>query len=389
MLVLIAFLGLAAACASGDAAPESAGADHTSAAAPSFRLSRVKGGLGDAIGVYHAPAQANRLYIVQQRGTIRILQRGKLVGTPFLDISGEVKSGGEQGLLGLAFHPDYARNGRFYVYYTNSSGNQQKVVEYRRGANGRANPGSARVLLSMDDVRENHNGGHMVFGPDGFLYIGTGDGGGAGDPDGNGQNRGSLLGKLLRIDVNSRAPGKQYGIPADNPFAGGGGAPEVYAYGLRNPWGFSFDRTRGDIWIGDVGQNTIEEVDFRPRGGARGVNFGWNAFEGGSRFDGGGPVQGRAPVGPVAQYTHDDGCSITGGFVYRGTRVPALRGRYVFADFCDGTVWTMRAGPKPGPKRDDTGRLGVKLSNVTAFGEGLNGDLYVLANGSLYRFVRR
>jgi glucose/arabinose dehydrogenase len=391
MLSLIAVLGLAVACASGEAASEATGAgDHASNAAGSFRLSRVKSGLGDAVGVYHAPGQANRLYIVQKSGVIRVLQKGKLVRTPFLNITDQVDSSAEeQGLLGLAFHPKYARNGRFYVYHTNSSGDQEQVVEYRRGANGRAKPDSARLLLSMADERDNHNGGHMVFGPDGFLYIGTGDGGGAGDPDGNGQNRDSLLGKLLRIDVNSRAPGKQYGIPPNNPFAGGGGAPEVYSYGLRNPWGFSFDRARGDIWIGDVGQNTIEEVDYRPRGGARGVNFGWNAFEGRSPFDGGGPVQGRAPVRPVAQYTHDDGCSITGGFVYRGTRVPALRGRYVFADFCDGTVWTMRAGPKPGPKRDDTARLGVTLSNVTGFGEGLNGDLYVLANGSLYRFVRR
>jgi glucose/arabinose dehydrogenase len=389
MLALIAVLGIAVGCASGEAARAPAGAgDQTSAQAGSFRLSRVRGGLGDAVRVTHAPRQANRLYIVQQGGTIRILQRGRLVGTPFLDISDEVTSGGEQGLLGLAFHPDYIRNGRFYVYHTSSSGDQQRVVEYRRGANGRANPGSARLLLSMDDSMANHNGGPLVFGPDGFLYIGTGDGGGGGDPDDNAQNRDSLLGKILRIDVDSRAPGKQYGIPADNPFAGGGGAPEVYSYGLRNPWGFSFDRVRGDIWIGDVGENDIEEVDFRRRGGARGVNFGWNAFEGRSPFDGG-PVQGRAPVRPVAQYTHADGCSITGGYVYRGTRAPALRGRYVFADFCSGKLWTMRAGPTPGSKRDDTGRLGVRLSNVTAFGEGLNGDLYVLANGSLYRFARR
>ncbi len=390
MLALIAVLGLAVGCASGEAVAEPATAgDQTSAQAGSFRLSRVKSGLGDAVGVTFAPKQANRLYVVQQSGTIRILQRGRLVGTPFLDVSGDVKAGGEQGLLGLAFHPGYARNGRFYVYYTNSSGNQQQVVEYRRAANGRANPGSARVLLSMDDNMSNHNGGHLAFGPDGFLYIGTGDGGGGGDPDRNAQNRDSLLGKILRIDVDSRAPGKQYGIPASNPFAAGGGAPEVYSYGLRNPWGFSFDRVRGDLWIGDVGQGEIEEVDFRLRGGGRGVNFGWNAFEGRSAYAGGGPVQGRAPVGPVAQYTHDDGCSITGGYVYRGTRVPALRGRYAFADFCSGKLWTMRAGPNPGAKRDDTGRLGVTLSNVTAFGEGLNGDLYVLANGSLYRFVRR
>ena len=387
---LIAVLGLAVGCGSNEAAAEQAvAADQSSAQAGGFRLSRVKGGLGDAVAVTHAPQQANRLYVVQQSGTIRVLLRGRLVGTPFLDISDDVTSGGEQGLLGLAFHPGYARNGRFFVYHTSSSGDEQRVVEYRRGANGRASPGSARLLLSMDDFAANHNGGNLAFGPDGFLYIGTGDGGGGGDPEGNGQDSGSLLGKILRIDVNSRAPGKQYGIPADNPFAGGGGAPEVYSYGLRNPWRFSFDRARGDIWIGDVGQGDIEEVDFRLRGGARGVNFGWNAFEGRSPFEGGGAVQGRAPVGPVAQYTHDDGCSITGGYVYRGTRVPALRGRYVFADFCDGTLWTMRAGPKPGPKREDTGRLGVTLSNVTSFGEGLNGDLYVLANGSLYRFVRR
>ena len=394
MLALIATLGLAAGCASGDGVAEPAGADagagdQASAQAGGFRLSRVKAGLGDPIGVTFAPQQPNRLYIVRQSGTIRILQRGRLVGTPFLNVSGSIQSGGERGLLGLAFHPDYARNGRFFVYYTTSSGAQQRVVEYRRASSGRANPGSARVLLSMDDRFANHNGGHLAFGPDGFLYIGTGDGGSGGDPDDNAQNRGSLLGKILRIDVNSRAPGKQYGIPSTNPFAGGGGAPEVYSYGLRNPWRFSFDRVRGDIWIGDVGQGAIEEVDFRLRGGARGVNFGWNAFEGRSRFEGGGPVQGRAPVGPVAQYTHNDGCSITGGYVYRGTRVPALRGRYVFADYCSGRLWTMRAGPNPGAKRQDTGRLGVSLSNVTSFGEGLNGDLYVLAGGSLYRFVRR
>jgi glucose/arabinose dehydrogenase len=349
----------------------------------------VKSGLGDALYVTHAPQQPNRLYIVRQRGTIRILQRGRLVGTPFLDISGEVLAGGERGLLGLAFHPGYAGNGRFFVYHTTSSGDRQQVVEYRRGSSGRADPSSARVVLSMDDRMENHNGGHLAFGPDGFLYVGTGDGGGGGDPDDNAQNRDSLLGKILRIDVNSRAPGKEYGIPSTNPFAAGGGAPEVYSYGLRNPWRFSFDRVRGDIWIGDVGQGEIEEVDFRRRGGARGVNFGWNAFEGRSPFADGGPVQGRAPVRPVAQYTHDQGCSITGGYVYRGTRVPALRGRYVFADFCSGKLWTMRGGPTPGSKRDDTGRVGVTLSNVTSFGEGLNGDLYVLANGSLFRFVRR
>ncbi len=222
-----------------------------------------------------------------------------------------------------------------------------------------------------------------------MLYIATGDGGSGGDPEGNGQSLDTLLGKILRIDVNRRTGGRGYGIPADNPFAGGGGAPEIYAYGLRNPWRFSFDRRRGDLWIGDVGQNAIEEIDYRPRGRAAGTNFGWNTFEGRSRFPGGRSANGRAPVAPVAQYSHSAGCSVTGGYVYRGDRAPGLAGRYVYADFCSGRVWSLRAGPRPGPVREETGRLGATLSNVTSFGEGLGGDLYVLAGGTLYRFSGR
>ena len=269
------------------------------------------------------------------------------------------------------------------------SGVRYRFVEYRRAGPKRADPGSARGLITMDDPYSNHNGGHLAFGPDGYLYIGTGDGGSGGDPEGNGQRTDTLLGKLLRIDVNSRSSGRLYGIPAGNPYRSGGGRPEIYAYGLRNPWRYSFDRQRGDLWIGDVGQGSIEEIDYRARGTGAGVNFGWNAFEGRSSFSGGGPVRGRTPVPPVAQYSHSDGCSVTGGYVYRGTKVPALRGRYVYADFCSGKLWTMRAGPSPGGVRDDTGRLGVGLSNVTSFGEGFAGELYVIANGSLYRFARR
>jgi len=189
--------------------------------------------------------------------------------------------------------------------------------------------------------------------------------------------------------VDGRSSGRAYAIPPGNPYRSGGGAPEIYAYGLRNPWRFSFDKTRGDLWIGDVGQGAIEEVDYRAKGTGAGVNFGWNAFEGRSQYDGGGPVRGRTPTPPVAEYTHGQGCSITGGYVYRGTKVPALAGRYLFADFCSGKVWSMRAGPKPGGMRDDTGRLGVKLANVTSFGQGALGEIYVIANGSLYRFARR
>jgi glucose/arabinose dehydrogenase len=371
-------------------APAAAGAEAPARAetATGFRLRRVAGGLGDALFVTAAPGQASRLFVVQQSGRIIVLQNGRRLRRPFLDVSGLISAGGERGLLGLAFHPDYARNGRFYVNYTDRAGDT-RVVEYRRASASRADRGSARLLLRVDQPYANHNGGHLAFGPDGDLYIGLGDGGSGGDPHGNGQRTDTLLGKILRIDVDARTGGKPYGIPSDNPYASGGGRPEIYSYGLRNPWRFSFDRERSDIWIGDVGQGSIEEIDYRPAGQARGANFGWNAFEGRSTFAGAGAVRGRPPVAPVAQYTHAKGCSVTGGYVYRGTRVPALRGRYLFADYCSGRVWSMRAGPSPGGLREDTGRLGVSLSTVTSFGEGLRGDVYVVAGGGLYRFAPR
>lgn len=384
-----------AACGGGSDGMEADATTGAPAAAPAqetatggVRLARVRGGLGDALFVTGAPGQPGRLFVVQQSGRIRVLQNGRLLGRPFLDVSGRISAGGERGLLGLAFHPDYARNGRFYVNYTDRSGDT-RVVEYRRASATRADPSSARVLLGVDQPFPNHNGGALAFGPDGMLYIGLGDGGSGDDPQGNAQDTGSLLGKLLRIDVDRRADGTPYGIPAGNPFAGGGGRPEIYAYGLRNPWRFSFDRARGDLWIGDVGQGEIEEIDFRRRDTGAGANFGWRAFEGRAPHIGGtGALEG--PSGhtpPVAQYTHAQGCSVTGGYVYRGTKVPALRGRYVYADFCSGTVWSMRAGPNPGDVRRETG-LGAGLYNVTSFGESLSGDLYVIAGGALYRFVR-
>ena len=395
----LAALALSAAALAGCGSVAGDGADAAStqqAGAPArgedatarVRLVRVRSGLRDAVYVTAAPGQPRRLYVVQQSGTVRIIDRGRLLKKPFLDVSGSIASGGEQGLLGLAFHPGYASNGRFYVNYTNTSGDT-RVVEYTRASVNRADPGSARTLLGIDQPFSNHNGGAVAFGPDGMLYIATGDGGGGGDPNGNAQNTRSLLGKLLRIDVDRRSGGRQYGIPRGNPFASRGGRPEVYSYGLRNPWRFSFDRVRGDIWIGDVGQGDVEEVDYRAKGRARGVNFGWNAFEGRRSFKGSRAVRGARPVRPVAQYTHASGCSITGGYVYRGKAVKGLAGRYVYADFCSGRVWSMRAGPKPRGVREETRRLGVKLSNVTSFGEGLRGELYVLANGTLYRFAAR
>lgn len=360
------------------AAPASAAEENQG---PTIRLSRVAS-VGDGLFVTAAPGQANRLYVVQQSGTIAVYDRGRKRAAPFLNVSRLISRGGERGLLGLAFHPQYRSNGRFFVNYTDRSGNT-RVVEYRRRNANSANPRSARVLMRINQPASNHNGGHLAFGPDGFLYVGTGDGGGAGDPVRAGQNRASLLGKLLRIDVNGRTARRGYRIPASNPFRGSA-APEVYHYGLRNPWRFSFDRQRGDLWIGDVGQNAIEEVSFRRAGARGGANFGWNAFEGTRRF--GGALQGGPHVPPVAQYTHAQGCSITGGYVYRGNRVRSLRGRYVVADFCSGRVWSMRAGPRPRGFTEITGRLNRRLGAVTSFGEGSNGDLYVISNGTLYRF---
>jgi glucose/arabinose dehydrogenase len=288
-------------------------------------------------------------------------------------------------LLGLAFHPKYATNGRFYVDYTDRAGDT-RIVEFTRRTRNRARS-TGRLLLKIDQPYANHNGGQIAFGPDGLLYIGMGDGGSGGDPQNRAQDLDSLLGKILRIDVDRRGGGLQYGIPDDNPFRGEGRG-EIYAYGLRNPWRFSFDRDRGDLWIGDVGQNEIEEIDYSPKGGARGDNFGWNAFEGRSRY-GGELRPGSSHHGPIAQYRHGSGCSVTGGYVYRGTRVPALRGRYVFADYCTGRVWSMRAGPNPGGLRQDTRRIGVSVGNVTSFGEGNDGTLYLIgqAGGTIYRFV--
>lgn len=365
-----------------------------SACAPAMgmRVTRVADGFDGALLV-QAPAGDDRLFVVEQTGKIRILRpNGTVAPQPFLDVSSLITAGGEQGLLGLAFHPRYASNGRFYVNYTNRQGSTV-ISEFRVSSNPNvANAGSRRRLLRIAQPFANHNGGMVAFGRDGYLYIGMGDGGSGGDPGNRAQNLRTMLGKILRIDVNGRSATRQYRIPPTNPFRGRRSVPpEIFALGVRNPWRFSFDRARGDLWIGEVGQNAIEEVDFVTPARARGANFGWKRFEGRSRFSGVALSAGHL-VQPVAQYSHAKGCSVTGGYVYRGPRITGLDGRYVFADFCSARVWSMRAGPTPGDLREITGQLGNRLppngsgDGVRGFGEGADGRLYVATGGAVWRF---
>jgi glucose/arabinose dehydrogenase len=386
------------ACGSGDGAEatttaqapgRSAAAEApAAAAAPGVRLVRV-GGFDAPLLVTAPPGDRSRVMVVEQGGVVRLLRGGRLLERAFLDISGRVTAGGEQGLLGLAFAPDYEQSGRFYVYYTDRE-QRQVVAEFRRAAGGdEADPGSARIVMRMADPEANHNGGHLAFGPDGLLYIGTGDGGGADDQHGrrgNGQSLSSLLGKLLRIDP--RASGdRAYRIPPGNPFVSRAGArTEIYSYGLRNPWRFSFDRRTGDLAIGDVGQNAVEEIDFARRGRARGVNYGWRPWEGRRRnFD---EPAARA-VFPVLTKSHDAGwCSITGGHVVRDPELPALAGRYVYGDFCLGQI--RSATLRPGGARNDRSLGLTRVENLSSFGEDASGRVYVTSlEGPVYRLAAR
>ena len=354
------------------------------------RLTQAATGFDRAL-LITAPADDNRLFVVEQGGKIRIVRPdGTVASRPFLDISSLVSGGGEQGLLGLAFHPRYATNGRFFVNYTNRIG-ATVVAEFRVSGNRDvANAASRRRVIRIAQPFANHNGGMVAFGPDGFLYIGMGDGGSGGDPGNRAQNLATRLGKILRIDVNGRTKTRPYKIPVSNPFRNRRGAqPEIFALGVRNPWRFSFDRARPDLWIGDVGQNKIEEIDFATLARARGANFGWNRFEGRSRFSSV-PLSAGRLIQPVAQYNHGPGCSVTGWYVYRGPSIPGLDGRYIFSDFCSSQVWSMRAGPTPGGLRDISNSLGMRLptGGVRGFGEGSDGRLYVTTGGTVWRFDR-
>jgi glucose/arabinose dehydrogenase len=340
------------------------------------------------------PNDATRLFVVEQTGRIRVLVNDVLQTTPFIDLSGAISysPGGERGLLSIAFRPDYVSSRRFYVYFTNPAGDI-RIVRYLASA---TNPNVADVSTADTVIQiahptyDNHNGGQLQFGPDGMLYAGTGDGGSGGDPDGNGQNKKVLLGKLLRLDVNV-ATG--YAIPPTNPFANDpNAAPEIWSYGLRNPWRFSFDKATHDLYIADVGQAAWEEVDVATAmtGLGRGADYGWNIMEGTHCYK---PATGCNQAGlvlPVLEYDHSGGaCSITGGYVYRGTRVPALAGRYLYSDYCAGFVksFTFAGGVATDPK-DWSAQLSPG-PEVSSFGEDANGDVYIMTlTGKLYRIVQ-
>ncbi len=349
------------------------------------RLELLASGFDKPVDLADPGDGSGRLLIVEQTGAIRILRGGAVEPDPFLDLSDSVSIDSEQGLLGLALHPDFASNGRFVVDYTDVDGDT-RIVAYDVDPTDpdRADPASAREILVIPQPYRNHNGGDVHFGPDGMLYIGMGDGGAGGDPNRNGQNPDTLLGAILRIDIDGATDGP-YAIPADNPYATGGGAPEVWITGLRNPWRFSFDRATGDLWIGDVGQERREEVDFLPAGTAAGANLGWNVLEGdvclaAETCDRNGMVM------PVHVYPHEGGaCSITGGYRYRGEAIPALTGVYLFGDYCSGVVSGLAA--------NDDGSWGVigELAtggNVSSFAEDAAGEIYVLTlGGDIYRLV--
>ncbi len=370
------------------ATPSGPSADNSA-----FKFTRIATGLQSPVYLTGAGDGSGRIFIVEQIGRIRIVKNGVLLPTPFLDIRSLVTSGGERGLLSVAFHPQFKANGAFIVDYTRASKTPADVGDTVI-ARYRASPPTADVaerasgetLLTINQPQSNHNGGLVKFGPDGLLYIGMGDGGAGGDtgsghaPQGNGQSLTTVLGKILRVDVGATGP---YTVPAANPNLPGQGARrEIWAYGLRNPWRFSFDRATGDLYIGDVGQDAWEEIDFQPRAANGGANYGWPVLEGTHRYR-----SGAAPAGDtkaIAEYSHAGGqCSVTGGYVYRGAKIPALAGFYVFGDYCTGRLWTLvkfGGGWRLSSLRD-TPYL------ISSFGEDEAGELYLVDHsGAIYRF---
>jgi uncharacterized protein (TIGR03437 family) len=347
-----------------------------SSAAQEIRLNRLAGGLTLPSDLQHAGDGSGRLFVVQQNGRIQIWRDGALVQRPFLDIASRVLSGGERGLLGLAFPPGYATRRHFYVNYTDRQGDTV-VARYRLTSDPEiADASSEELILRIDQPYSNHNGGQLRFGPDGYLYIGMGDGGSAGDPQNNAQNRSVLLGKLLRLDVEGTAT--PYGIPSDNPFAGGSaGRGEIWALGLRNPWRFSFDRDTGDLWIADVGQNRAEEVNFTSAGSRGGENYGWDIMEGLQCYPASAACSRESLVLPVLEYGRSEGCSVTGGFVYRGRRFPSLRGSYVYGDYCTGRIWGVRREGERWVNR----LLFDSEFAISTFGEDESGEIYVADHG--------
>ncbi len=340
-----------------------AGASPEEAEQTQFQPRAIVSGLNQPVYVTGVKGEPGRLYVVEQAGRIRVVERGRVRAAPFLDIRSLVTSGGEQGLLGLAFHPSYPRVRKFYVQYTDRGGST-RVVEYRSNAT-RALGGSARQLFFSRDPYGNHNGGMLAFGPrDGRLYFTMGDGGSGGDPENRSQNMRSLFGKLLSINVATK------GL-------------KIEALGLRNAWRFSFDRATGDLYIGDVGQGEIEEINWIPASSPGLENYGWDVYEGRSRYENKALGPGKL-VQPVAQYSHSQGCSVTGGYVYRGSKA-ALRGRYIYGDYCSGIVWSFKLA---GRKATGLRRERFEIDSVTSFGEDTAGELYGVSHGgTIYRLT--
>jgi glucose/arabinose dehydrogenase len=345
----------------------------------------VSSGFSKPVDLDHAGDDSGRLFVVEQSGVVRVLDNGILRDVPFLDIQSRVgSSASEQGLLGLAFHPNYEENGFFYVNYTDLQGNT--VISRFLVSDENPNLADAESefrLLSILQPYPNHNGGSVVFGPDHYLYLGLGDGGSGGDPENNGQSLNSLLGKILRIDVDQ---GEPYAVPEDNPFYSGGGLPEIWTYGLRNPWRIAFDRLTGDLYIGDVGQNQWEEINFVSANSSGGENFGWRFFEGSY------PYQGQPPenvqlVPPIAEYGHDQGCSVTGGVVYRGQKFLNWQGIYIYGDYCTGNVWGLLR------EADATWKqmlLFENMGQISSFAEDEIGEIYLIDhNGSVLTLVKK
>ena len=343
----------------------------------------VVDGLGSPVQFVDANDGTGRFFIVQKTGQVLTYKDGAVLHDPFLDISGHVSGSSEQGLLSIALHPKFKENGTFFIDYTDRNGNSQiERWTVRKDNPDVADPNSATTILEQDQPYPNHNGGLLLFGPDGYLYIGFGDGGSGGDPDGNGQDLGVLLGKILRIDVDHTVEDLPYAIPADNPYINRSDArSEIWAYGLRNPWRFSFDRETGDLYIADVGQGQYEEADFDPAGKG-GLDFGWVIMEGPVCYEQDNCDQSGLTM-PFFSYTHaEGGCSITGGYVYRGTAIPALTGAYLAGDYCSGLVWAVN--PETGKA---SAPVETKLS-ISSFAEDAEGELYLVdLNGAIYKIV--
>ncbi len=342
--------------------------------ANSYDWKLIAGGLNRPVDIQSANDGSGKMFIIEKYGVIRVFENGQLLEAPFLNIDDRVNdSGNEMGLLGLAFHPDYEQNGFFYLNYTGDGGDT-RISRFQASGNI-ADGNSEKILLIIEQPYPNHNGGALAFGPDGYLYAGLGDGGLAGDPQKNGQNTTSLLGKILRLDVNN---GDAYGIPSDNPFGN-----EVWAYGLRNPWRISFDRSTGDLWIGDVGQGQWEEIDYLPAGSQGGANFGWSIMEGNHGYDG---LAQPDMLLPVAEYSHaEGGCSVTGGYVYRGA-LPEWQGIYLYGDYCRGTIWglILSNGQWQSQVMFETG------GTITTFGQDESGEIYFASdNGNVYHLTKQ